>query len=105
MRRVKSFELLNHSISVEYIPDVFYKGKKVFGTCDPLRCKILVATHSPHDGSPLAEDMIQHNFGHEAAHYKMYFVDDVFYHDEDKIDLLGAISAQYEKTKVYEELP
>lgn len=104
MRRVKSFELLNHSISVEYVPEVYFKGKKVFGTCDPWICKILVATLSPEDGTPLAEDMIQHNYEHEAAHYKMYFVDDEFYADEDKIDRLGAICAQYEKTKVYEEL-
>lgn len=82
-----------------YQEEVFDGEKRVFGLCDPYLGKIYVATKSL-DGDELSEDAIQHHIHHEVEHYKMHFVDQVFYRNERKIDLLGALTAQYEKTKV-----
>lgn len=97
--RFNSFEIINHSVTIIYQDEVYSEGKKVFGLCDPLSCKVYVALKSPYDGTDLAEDMILHNMHHEIAHYKMYFIDSKFYTNEVKIDLLGAIDAQFEKTR------
>jgi hypothetical protein len=105
MKRVKSFECLNHTVNVEYLEDVWFDGAKVFGSCDPYRGKIQVATREPGSQEELSEEVIQHSYEHEKAHYLMFFVDDNFYKNEKKIDLLGALSAQYEKTRKYEDVP
>jgi hypothetical protein len=100
--RLKKFDLINHSIRVIYQDEVILDGEKVWGYCDPYKGLIHVATKSVYDGSALSEDQINHNTHHEVAHYKMYFIDDAFYANERKIDLLGSLTAQYEKSRVME---
>jgi hypothetical protein len=98
---LRSFELLNYSIEVFYLDEVLNdKGERVFGWCDPHQAKIYVSLKSPHDDKPLSYDALQHCIAHEVAHFKLYFIDEDFYQDEAKIDLLGALDAQYDKTKV-----
>lgn len=105
MKRVASFELYNYLIRVEYLPVVYDEdGDKVMGTCNMQDCILQVATHSPQDGEPLSEDVVQHNFNHEKGHAIMSFVDEKFNKNEVKIDRLGALMAQFDKTVKHEEL-
>lgn len=101
--RVKSFELHNLKFTVEYIPEVWEEGVKTYGKNEPEALKIYVTTHSPFDGLPLPEDFIHYCFNHELMHVLTYFVDIKLYENETKIDHLGALQAQYEKSRVCEQ--
>lgn len=105
MRKL-SYWLYNHEVTVLYLPEVIDDdGDKVFGTCDMQECILRIATHSPHDGTPLSQTVIDHNFWHEFVHSIMYFADPKFDKDETKVDRVGALLAQAEKTMKHEELP
>lgn len=95
MSRVKSFDAFGHKVKVYYRKRL--KGGHL-GLCDINTHKIYVATHA--NGEKLSEDAISHNRAHEVTHY---WLDSLGYRklsqDEELVDSLANLIAQYEKTK------
>lgn len=100
MKRIKSFSVGSHKITVKYQKKLINKdtGEEVLGLFIPLKNAIYVSTC--YKGDTLCEDVIQHSFHHEVAHCIMTMMscwelntDEVF------IDTLGLHMAQFNQTK------
>lgn len=95
----KTFEIGGHLIKIKRKRKVLSdKGERVLGYYMPNQDIILLSTWF--DGTKLSEEAITHNFYHELAHCYMAVLNDwKFYNNEPKIDMLGLLMAQFEKTK------
>lgn len=87
-----SFQLFNHTIRVQEIPDLPEMGK--YGDSDYALNLIRLFT----DGC--ASSVIEHTFYHELAHFLLHYAGrGDLAEDEVLVDTLGALLAQYEVTK------
>lgn len=95
----KQFEIGGHLIKVKRRRKVVDdNGERVVGYYMPYQDLIYLATW--HEGDKLTEEAIEHNFYHELAHVYMTALNDwVFNKNEAKIDMLGMMMAQYEKSR------
>jgi hypothetical protein len=97
--RVRSFQLLNHTIKITYPRSILHEGERILGDCLPDTGKLKVATIAPADGGQIPSSNIEHNRWHEQVHlmFKLAGRDDL-YEDEILVDTLAGYLAQYEAT-------
>jgi hypothetical protein len=95
----KRFEIGGKEIRVKRRRKVLTDdGEAVEGLFIPQQNTILVSTWF--DGKKLPEEAIEHAFYHELSHVIMAALNDwKFYHNEPKIDMMGSILHQFEKSK------
>jgi hypothetical protein len=95
----KHFELGGHRIQVKRRRKVLNdEGERVLGYFMPNQDLILLATW--HEGERLSEEAIEHGFYHELAHVYMHLLNDwSFYNNEPKIDMLGMLMHQFNKSR------
>jgi len=99
--RVKKFKLLGHDIKVNYVRKITAPdGSHPYGICYVEKNLLEVSTHSPSNGEKLPDDFLSHTFFHELSHMLMALMNrhDLFA-DEDFVDMLGGLLAQYDSTK------
>lgn len=99
--KIKSFRLMGHLIKVNYVKRIIAPdGSHPYGICYVEQNKIEIATHSPSAGDKLPDDFLSHTFHHELAHMLMALMNrhDLFA-DENFVDGLGGLLAQYDSTK------
>lgn len=99
--KIKSFKLMGHKFTVKYVKRIETSdGSHPYGIYYPEKNLIEIATHSNDDNQKFPQDFIDHTFYHELSHALMLLVNKpVLFHDEDFIDLLGGLLAQFQGTK------
>lgn len=100
MKRIKSFQIGSHTVSVKYQKKVISPeaNEEVLGLFVPLKNQIIVSTNYRNDD--LCEDAIWHNLHHEVAHCFMIMMSKwELNSDEVFIDTLGLHLAQFNKSK------
>jgi hypothetical protein len=98
--RLKSYSLGGHKIKIEYKESVAdpQTGELVLGLTEPLQNKISVSTHW--NGSPMAEEAIEHTMWHEIVHFILTIMGEVELNGNEKfVDSFGSYLHQIDKTK------
>ena len=100
MKRIKSFQVGSHTISIKYKKNVRNpdSNEEVLGMFIPLRNEIIVSINFK--GESLCEEVIEHSLHHEIAHCFMIMMSQwELNSDEVFIDVLGLHMAQYIKSR------
>lgn len=100
MKRIKSFQIGSHLITVKYQKKVLNpeNNEEVLGLFVPLKNLIIVSTKYKDEN--LCEDAIFHSLHHEVAHCFMVMMSQWELNgNEPFIDVLGLHMAQFNKTK------
>ena len=95
----RQFEIGGHLIKVKRRRVVLSdEGERLVGYYMPYQDTILLATWF--DKSKLSEEAIEHNFFHELSYVIMIALNDWdFNKDESKIDMMGMMLAQFDKSR------
>jgi hypothetical protein len=98
LKKVRSFQILNHLIKIRYQKLVHDSEKgDLCGDCLPDDCLLKVST-SP-GGTPAPDSTIEHSRWHEQVHLMFHFAGRTdLYEDEGLVDALAGYLAQYEAT-------
>lgn len=98
MTKVRSFQILNHTIKIRY-PRTINDPEKgnLCGDCLPDDCALKVAT-AP-SGTTAPDSSIEHTRWHEQVHLMFHFAGRPdLYENEQLVDALAGYLAQYEAT-------